>query len=61
MQELHKPDSYSPAYVFPVLAGRALGALGSSQQYDSAIPIATMRVSMKEKIKSPGATSRMDS
>ncbi len=34
---------------------------GHSQQYEVAIPIAAMRVSTNEKIRSPGETSRIDS
>lgn len=34
---------------------------GHSQQYDLASPMAAIRVSTKEKIKSPGETSRIDS
>jgi hypothetical protein len=35
--------------------------LGHSQQYDLAIPMAAILVSTNEKIRSPGATSRIDS
>jgi hypothetical protein len=34
---------------------------GLSRQYDSAIPIAIVRVSTNEKMASPGETSRIDS
>jgi hypothetical protein len=43
----------------PVVPNSA--GFGHSQQYDVAIPIATILVSTNEKIKSPGDTSRIDS
>jgi hypothetical protein len=62
VQECREADFNLPTEVLPILASVAKpAAFGLSPQYDWAIPIAAMRVSTKEKITSPGETSRIDS
>lgn len=47
--------------VIPIRLLIGASGLGLSQQYNWAMPTARMRVPMSNKIKWPGATSRIDS
>lgn len=60
--KLRELDAHPPADAFPVLASISeLQRFRASHAYDLTMPTASIRVSMNEKIRSPGATSRIDS